>query len=435
MIDCDRLRVEEVRPDAGRVGRLGRAVQAVAIRDDTLGVTDRAHLDPQALRQVVSTLLSEHPDAPVAAIDGAGNFVRMPASVPLMGRPVIGAYSAFDLVTGTDRAAVLEAWQRARAKGVARAVVHLADGADREGILHIVDARKLYGVYLGLLLAPATARSEPDRPPQPAFRPRFSVVRRDELGFVIAIDESTTAMLGWSLKDLIGQRALDYIHPEDNERALTSWMEMLAVPGSSRRWRGRHIRRDGSWLWLEMTNHNRLEGVDRGYVRSEMVDISGEMAMAGALRNQEQLLHRLAETVPVGVLQFDHDGRVTYANDRLYQIVGGGPCLRVDEQLSAVLPADVQEVADAIADVLGEGSDRDIDARLESEPGTPPRRCTINLRALTDGEGLVTGAIATIATIADGPGGDRRRSSRDGAADDYLNRSLLFRDGPSPASL
>jgi PAS domain S-box-containing protein len=419
----------------GRAGSLDPTVQVGTIRDDTLGVTDKAHLDPQALRQVVATLLSEHPDAPVAAIDGAGNFVRMPASVPLLGRPVIGAYSAFDLVTGTDRAAVLEAWQRAKAKGMARAVVHLADGPDREGILHIVDARKLYGVYLGLLLAPATARPERDRPPLPAFRPRFSVVRRDELGFVTAIDESTMAMLGWSLEDLVGQRALDYIHPEDNEEALTSWMEMLAVPGSKRRWRGRHIRRDGSWLWLEITNHNRLEGVDRGYVRSEMVDISGEMAMAEALRAQEHSLHRLAETVPVGVLQFDRDGRVTYANDRLYQIVGGGPSLKIDEQLSAVLPEDVQRVADAIAHVLGEGVDRDIDARLESEPGTPPRRCIINLRALTDAGGLVTGAIATIATIADGPGGDRRRSRLEGAGHDRLTRPVLFSDGHSPASL
>ena len=73
-----------------------------------------------------------------------------------------------------------------------------------------------------------------------------------------------------SLEDLKGQRALDYIHPEDNERALRSWLEMLAVPGSRRQWRGRHIRRDGTWLWLEITNHNLLEGLDGGHVASEV---------------------------------------------------------------------------------------------------------------------------------------------------------------------
>src|SRR5450755_1521889 len=132
----------------------------------------------------------------------------MPASVPLQGRPVLGAYSAFDLVTGTDRAAVLDAWQRANAKGAARAFVHLADGPGRNGILQFVDARKLYGVYLGFLLAESNVPSDLSLSPEPAFRPRLSVVQRDELGSVIGIDDAATAMLGWSLEDLVGQRAL-----------------------------------------------------------------------------------------------------------------------------------------------------------------------------------------------------------------------------------
>jgi PAS domain S-box-containing protein len=401
-------------------------------------VTHKAHLDPQALGQVVATLLSNHPDAPLAAIDGAGNFVRMPASVPLQGRPVLGAYSAFDLVTGTDRAAVLEAWQRARAKGAARAFVHLADGPARDGVLHFVDARKLYGVYLGLLLAQSKGPSDPSLPPEPAFRPRISVVQRDELGFVIGIDDATTAMLGWSLEDLVGQRALDYIHPEDNERALRNWMEMLAVPGSRRRWRGRHIRRDGSWLWIEVTNHNLLEGVNGGHVSSEMVDISGEMAMQEALRAQEQVLQRLAGTLTVGVLQFDRDGRVAYASDRLYQIVGTGPCVRVDEQWSGLLSEDGVALAEAIQAVLGEGVDRDMNVRLRSEPGTPPRHCTISLRALTDETGNVTGAIATVTDIPDHA---RTPADLDGASHGGhasragFTRPALFSDGRSPAAL
>jgi PAS domain S-box-containing protein len=350
---------------------------------------------------MVAILLSTHPEAPLAAIDPAGNFVRMPASVPLLGRPVLGAYSAFDLVNSADRAAVLEAWQRARFKGSARAVVHLADGPGRDGVLHFVDARKLYGVYLGLLLAGSSGSAGPDSPVEEAFRPRVSIVRRDELGFVIGIDDATTAMLGWSLADLIGQRALDYIHPEDNELALRSWMEMLAAPGSRRRWRGRHIRRDGSWLWLEVTNHNLLEGVDKGYVSSEMVDISSEIALLEEIRAQGHVLDRLAGTLPVGVLQIDRAGGVAYASERLSQIIGTGPCERVDEQLSQVLPEDGLALAFAIDTVLIEGADLDLDVCLRSEPGTPPRRCSVKLRALTDEAGTVTGAIATFVDVAD----------------------------------
>jgi PAS domain S-box-containing protein len=416
-------------------GSLTRKIglQGGAKADEALEVTDKAHLDPQALGQVVATLLSNHPEAPLAAIDGAGNFVRMPASVPLLGRPVIGAYSAFDLVTGSDRAAVLEAWQRARAKGAARANVHLADGPGRLGVLQFVDARKQYGVYLGMLLAqsndsPGSAGA--DRAAEPAFRPRISVVQRDELGFVIGIDDATTAMLGWTLEELIGQRALDFIHPEDNERALRNWMEMLARPGSRSRWRGRHIRRDGSWLWLEVTNHNQLEGVVGGHVSSEMLDISCEMAMQEALRAQEQLLHRLSDSLPVGVLQFDRDGRVAYANELLYQMLGTGPQVRVHEQFCQVLAEDGVVLARAIKAVLDHDVDRDVDLRLQSEPGTPPRHCAVKLRALTDESGQVTGAIATVANV---PDRDQLPDDLDRARHARAARNAVFGDGRSAA--
>ena len=105
--------------------------------------------------------------------------------------------------------------------------------------------------------------------------------------------------------------------PDDRERAVESWMGMLARPGQSNRVRLRHRRRDGSWLWLEITNHNLLDDPSHGYVRAELMDISDEMVAQEALRAREQLLHRLAEALPLGVFQVDRDGAVVYANERL----------------------------------------------------------------------------------------------------------------------
>ncbi len=80
----------------------------------------------------------------------------------------------------------------------------------------------------------------------------------------------------------------------------------------------RHRRRDGSFLWFEVTNHNLLEDPEHECVVSEIVDISEEMAAQEGLRAREQLLDRLAEAVPMGLFQVDAERNVVYTNDRLH---------------------------------------------------------------------------------------------------------------------
>ena len=59
-------------------------------------------------------------------------------------------------------------------------------------------------------------------------------------------------------RDCQPKRSLEFIEPADHSRAIASWLDMLAAPGSVRRVRLRHRHRDGSWVWFEISNHNRL---------------------------------------------------------------------------------------------------------------------------------------------------------------------------------
>ena len=47
-------------------------------------------------------------------------------------------------------------------------------------------------------------------------------------------------MLGWERADMVGQRSLDFIHPDDQARAIDCWMEMLTSSGLTHRARLRH---------------------------------------------------------------------------------------------------------------------------------------------------------------------------------------------------
>ena len=52
-----------------------------------------------------------------------------------------------------------------------------------------------------------------------------------------------------------------------------------------------------------------------------MIDVSEEMATLWRSA-REQLLDRLAESVPVGLLQVDTDSQVVYTNDRFHFMIG-----------------------------------------------------------------------------------------------------------------
>jgi diguanylate cyclase (GGDEF)-like protein/PAS domain S-box-containing protein len=228
-------------------------------------------------------------------------------------------------------------------------------------------------------------------------------VRKDEQAVLREIDEAFTQILGWSSEEVVGKRSLDLIHPDDQSLAVDNWVDMLFRGGMGRRVRLRHQHRDGSWVWLEVTNHNLLQDPERNYVVAELVDISEEMATHEALRARERLLDRVAESVPVGLLQVDSDARVVYTNDRFHSMVGVKRVDDLEEQLATVIVEDRGLVKEAFDSVLHKGADTLVEVRVQQpkERGSFIRYCSLNLRALTDDAGGVTGAMVCVEDVTE----------------------------------
>jgi len=238
---------------------------------------------------------------------------------------------------------------------------------------------------------------------QPDLAPRVSRVRKDQLATLLEVDEAFTQILGWFPEEALGKPTLDLVHPDDQELVLASWVDMLATQGRARPVRLRHLHRDGSWVWIEVTNQNLLEDSEYESIAVEMVNISEEMAMREALRAKEQLLNQLAESVPVGLLQVDAASRVVYTNDRLHFMVGIERAGNVRDQLATVINDDRFLVEEAFGTVLCNGVDTYIEARVEQpgERGSNIRCCSLNLRALTDEAGAVTGAMVCVDDVTE----------------------------------
>ncbi|MGE5156370.1 MAG: diguanylate cyclase domain-containing protein [Betaproteobacteria bacterium] len=360
----------------------------------------RSQLSPAARDAVLDALLRQHPDAWVVAIVPTGHFTAMPPEVPVSRHRVIeGPFSALDLVTSDDRTVVIDAWHRTLAEGGDNIQVHPLNDPDRLISLHFVDVRHRYGVILGFFVGFA-GEETPQAISHADLVPRTSVIRKDQLAVIIDVDPAASAILGWSREELVGRRSLDIVHPDDHERAIANWMDMVGRPGAIRRVRLRHQHKDGTFRWLEVTNTNKLDRPDDPHVLADMVDVTDEVTALEALRANEQLLRRLTEALPVGVLTIGVDRRITYCNESCTAIVGATDGSTVDDKLENVGRQDRDAVRAAVVGVLYEGRDSDLEVSFHP-PGAKTHRCVMSLRALISDAGAVTGAIICLADITD----------------------------------
>ena len=323
----------------------------------------------------------------------------MPDTVPLTSHRIAPARSAHDLVQPADRYAVDSAWELAKSEGASRATVFLDTEAEPIALLHFFDVTSEHGVFIGVVVETRSTAPSLDAAGQIAPIPtRLTRTRKNDMAVITAVEPTITAMLGWEESEVVGHRSLEYIHPDDHERAINMWMECLSRPGYVCRSRLRHRHRDGRWIWLEMSNRNLLENPEAGYVDCEMFDISEEMEAHEAVRASEQLLRRLAGALPVGVSQFGLDRRIVYANERLFEIVGASVGTDEDTLLTCVVDPDLIE--DAIARLF-EGSDIDLEVYIDRLDGSGRRRCTLAMRALVNSDGAVIGGVCCLADITD----------------------------------
>jgi diguanylate cyclase (GGDEF)-like protein/PAS domain S-box-containing protein len=384
--------------------------------------------DGHTIAQGAEALLREHPDAQVCALASNGLIVPVPQSVGLWGQGLIEGRALIDNVVAGDRTAVVRLWLAAQQEGAAATKVRMNATPTRWSTLHFIDLREVHGVFLGVILpSDEEAGDEPAAQDMTPAAPRFCTLTEDEGARVIAADDAFTEMFGYTQEELLGKSVLDQIHPDDQGRAVEGW---LAVISSNRaqQTRLRRRRKDGSYMWVDTTLHNFLNHPGRNCVVVEIIDISAEMAAQEALHEHEELLRRLTDAMPVGLLQIDTERDVVYNNACLLEILYGseplggetaaestpvlageaeaaverqeGRAPAVKTLLQTLTPESSAEFDAVLDEVLGEGADRDVEVDIV-RPSGAWRRALMNVRALSRANGEVGGAITCVLDITD----------------------------------
>jgi len=349
------------------------------------------------------------PETLFCALARDGFRMPMPASLDLAEERMVPVPSdratMVDLVVPSDRMSVITTWERARTTGLAVCTVHTLAAPERLVSLTILDARPSHGIYLGALTEPDTDESAPVIDPMAGamlipLRPRTATIRKNMFAVMTAIDERTTRMLGWTAEETVGLRSIDFIHPDDHERALANWMGMLSSE-AAQRVRVRHLCRDGSWLWVEVENvYEGADDPDEVVVTAHISDISDEMAAHEAMHRREQLFRRLAESLPTGVLQIEPDRSIAYANAQIATTLGVHGAQNLDEHLVHLVASDRAALDVAIHAALHHAIDDELEVSARQPGADELRRCTVTVRALTDKEGM-PGALVCVSDITD----------------------------------
>jgi diguanylate cyclase (GGDEF)-like protein/PAS domain S-box-containing protein len=374
------------------------------------------------VEMAAEALLREHPDALVCGLSHNGLIVPVPQSVGLWGQEAIEGRAVTDVVVAADRATVVQIWAKLPQEHAVSGKVRLLSNPTRWVTCHCLDLQEKHGVLLCVILPTSEGVDEPlaDAPEVKPAAPRFSTLIEDEGAKVLDCDEAFTKMFGYGLEDMLGESVLDQIHPDDQGRAVEGWIAMLSSRRSQQT-RLRRKRKDGSWVWVDTTLHNYLNDPERKHVLLELIDVSAEMAAQEALQEREELLRRLTDAMPDGLLQLDTERQVVYHNARLQEILHGpsfaassdaqavgaagdasadAPPVSLAELLETLTEDSLEACQEALGRVLDDGADRDLEVDF-ALPDGEARCALLSIRSLRRPSGEISGVITSVLDVTD----------------------------------
>jgi PAS domain S-box-containing protein len=149
------------------------------------------------------------------------------------------------------------------------------------------------------------------------------IITVDSQGIIQFVSPSSERILGYKPEDAVGQKFMDWVHPDDLPEVLNALSRVLLGPGvvfDSIEVRGMH--KDGSWHVLDAIGTNLInEPAIQGIVLN-IRDVTERKLTEEALRASEAQFRAIFEGAAIGIALVDTSGHSIKSNSALEELLG-----------------------------------------------------------------------------------------------------------------
>ena len=148
------------------------------------------------------------------------------------------------------------------------------------------------------------------------------IVLLDANGKFQYVSASYQRSLGYAPEELLGVDAFRFVHPADREAMQKVFSQEVVTAGQATTSHARVLHKDGTWRVIEATAQNLLSVPEVTAVVVNARDITSRIRIEEELREREELLTAILESMSEGVFVLDVNFRYTYVNRAMVQLTG-----------------------------------------------------------------------------------------------------------------
>jgi two-component system, cell cycle sensor histidine kinase and response regulator CckA len=175
----------------------------------------------------------------------------------------------------------------------------------------------------------------------------------DRNGTRLYASPSQLRLTGYQTHEREGRSIFEHIHPEDLERAESTFRDLIARPGDSVRVEVRARRKNGDWIWVESIITNLLAEPGVEAVVTNTRDITERKRIVQALEHRERHFRALIENGSDLITLMDENGKTRYASPATLRTLGYQPDdLQDAYAFSRIHPDDVERAQSALRELL-----------------------------------------------------------------------------------
>ncbi|MBF0336613.1 MAG: PAS domain S-box protein [Nitrospirae bacterium] len=229
---------------------------------------------------------------------------------------------------------------------------------------------------------------------------------KDETGKYIYANEQIARFTNMKIEDIVGKTDLD-LFPPDTAAEIRAHDDMVLAVNKTIDLVETFRQEDGVHQWLVIKFPFRDETGKR-MLAGMSIDMTARKRIEEALRKSEEKYHNIINTTPEGFFEVDHNMRITEVNDSLCQMLNMTHAELAGQQLYdpntapllIVGQEDEDVLVNSLANVFKTGNSTAANVTFKRHDGRQ-FHSRINISAIRDTDGVITGAFALLADISE----------------------------------